>query len=75
MSRIDTSSSPEVAFPAIHKLAFTPIYNFTERSTFYITIQRGAVRGTEGCDPGNEPINNKTFWTFETLHTITKADA
>ena len=65
MNRVDASSSPEVAFAAMHKLAFTQIYNFTERSTFYITIQRRAERGTEGCDPGNEPINNKTF---ETLH-------
>ena len=57
--RIDTSSSPEVALSS-YILAFTPSYNFTERSKFYIAIQRGVVRSTEGCGAGNEPVTNKT---------------
>ena len=65
--RIDTSSSPEVALSS-YILAFTPSYNFTERSKFYIAIQRGVVRSTEGCGAGNEPVTNKTLWTFEILN-------
>ena len=65
--RIDASSSSEVHYDQLNKVGFSPIYNFTEREKFYINLQRGVVRSTEGCGAGNEPITNKTFWTFETL--------
>ena len=65
--RIDASSSPEVNFDQSRGISIVPSYYFMEKSQFYINFNRGVVRGIEGCGPGNAPMIEKTFWTFETL--------
>ena len=65
--RIDTSSSQEVRFEDSNELSIMPNYIFEEKSMFYITFGRGVVRGLEGCQPGNEPLEDKKFWTFEVM--------
>ena len=45
-----------------------PNFRFPEKRKYYITIDRGVVRGLEGCGPGNKPISDdKSFWNFETI--------
>ena len=67
--RIDASLSPEVTFNASRDVKIMPIANhlFTEKTHYYITIERGAVRGLGGCGPSNEPVVNNNTWTFEVL--------
>ena len=65
--RIDASLSPEVDFDRPSQLLISPNFLFTEKGNFYINLQRGVVRGTEGCGPTNEPVTSRTFWTFEVL--------
>ena len=67
--RIDASLSPEVTFNASRDVKIMPIPNhlFTEKNQYYITIERGAVRGLGGCGPSNEPVMNNNTWTFEVL--------
>ena len=63
---IDTSSSAEVSFEQPNKLLIIPNYSFEEKQEFYITFEHGVVKGFEGCEPGNEPVQEKKFWTFTT---------
>lgn len=65
--RIDTSMSQEVTFRNSNEILITPKYLFAEKQTFFIKFERGIVQNPVGCKPGNEPVNNKTFWTFETM--------
>ena len=67
--RIDASLSPEVIFNASRNVKIMPIANhlFMEKNLYYITIERGAVRGLEGCGPSNEPLVNSSIWVFEVL--------
>ena len=65
--RIDASLSQEVTFQNTNEIMITPSYLFEEKQTFYINFERGIVQNPRGCEPGNEPVENKTFWTFETL--------
>ena len=64
--KIDTSSSSEVTFIRPNEISITPRYFFAEETNYYINFERGVVRGTTGCKPGNEPLTDKNFWTFET---------
>ncbi|XP_065903949.1 uncharacterized protein [Dysidea avara] len=65
--KIDASFSLEVAFNHSTLVSIMPRYKFRERSSFYITFERGIVKGLRGCGPLNEQVTNKTFWTFRTL--------
>ena len=65
--QIDTSQSSEVSFLQSNEIFINPDYTFAEKQTFYIQLSSGAVQGVEGCGTGNEPIDNKTFWVFETM--------
>ena len=65
--RIDVALSPEVDFDKPRQLVVSPNFLFAEKGKFYINLQRGVVRGTEGCGPPNEPVTSRTFWTFEVL--------
>ena len=65
--RIDASLSQEVNFDTPNKLVVAPNHSFAEKGKFYINLQRGVVRGIEGCGPPNEPEISRTFWTFEVL--------
>ena len=65
--RIDASLSSEVTLNHSEILLIAPHYRFSQMQSFYINFERGVVQGLQGCGPLNEPINNKTFWTFETL--------
>ena len=64
--KIDTSSSSEVTFIQPNEISITPRYVFQEETNFYINFERGVVHGIRGCKPGNEPLKDKDFWTFET---------
>ena len=64
--KIDTSSSSEVTFIQPNEISITPRYVFREETNFYINFERGVVRGVHGCKPGNEPLKDKDYWTFET---------
>ena len=64
---IDVSQSPEVTFEQPNTISITPSYTFDDQTKFYITFTRGVVQGIEQCRPGNEPISDKNFWTFETV--------
>ena len=64
--QIDASLSPEITFNDNYIL-IAPDYRFPEKATYYIIFDRGVVNGLEGCGPGNEPISNTSFWTFETM--------
>ena len=64
--RIDVSLSDEVSFELSNKMLITPSYSFEEKRKFYINLERGVVQGLQECGPGNEPIKDKHFWTFET---------
>ena len=65
--KIDVSLSQEVVFNNSTEITILPNYLFMERSSYYLTFDRGIVQGTEGCGPVNEPVGNKTFWSFEAL--------
>ena len=64
---IDVSQSPEVTFEQPNAISITPNYTFADQTKFYIIFARGIVQGLEQCRPGNEPISDKNFWTFETI--------
>jgi len=64
--RIDTSSSPEVTFTQPNQISIAPRYSFAEKTIYYVNFERGIVQGILGCKPGNEPVKDKEFWTFET---------
>ena len=64
--QIDASLSPEIIFNN-NSITISPAFRFPEKLFYYITFDRGIVRGLEECGPGNEPITNQTFWTFETM--------
>ena len=66
--RIDTSSSSEVVFANGSMIVLTPYHIFEQNREFYINFDRGAVNGVEGCGPGNEPVTDRQFWTFNTLN-------
>ena len=63
---IDGSFSPEISFNN-SEVFISPAFRFPEKAYYFITLDRGIVRGLEGCGPGNEPITDKSFWTFETM--------
>ena len=64
---IDASNSSTVLFEHTNILSFTPTFVFEEKMRFYITFERGVVQGTEQCGPGNEPLMDKHFWTFQVM--------
>ena len=64
--QIDASLSPEIFFNN-NSISINPDYQFLEKATYYIILDRGVVESVEGCAPGNEPLTDKTFWTFETM--------
>ena len=65
--KIDVSISQEVVFNSSTEITILPNYLFMERNSYYLNFDRGIVQGTEGCGPVNEPVVNKTFWSFEVL--------
>ena len=65
--QIDTSQSSEVSFLQLNEIAINPNYTFAEKQTFYIQLSSGAVQGVEGCGAGNELLDDKTYWAFETM--------
>ena len=68
--KIDASESQEVVFgPAANEIAIRPNFTFAEQIHFFITLDIGVVNGLDYCGPGNEPITDKNFWTFETRDT------
>ena len=67
--KIDTSSSSEVNFES-DELIISPNFALPEKQFFYITFEGGVVNSLEGCEPGNNPITEKTFWEFETPETV-----
>lgn len=64
---IDASQSQEVTFEHSNRLSITPRFSFAEKTRYYITFDRHVVQGLEHCRPGNEPVLNKSFWSFETM--------
>ena len=64
---IDASQSQEVTFEQPNEISITPGFFFTEKTKFYITLEREVVQGLEQCRPGNAPVSDKNFWTFETM--------
>ena len=64
---IDVSLSQEVVFNSSTEITILPNYIFTERSTYYLSFDRGIVQGIEGCGPVNDPVVNKTLWSFEVM--------
>ena len=64
--QIDASFSPEISFEN-NTIFISPSFRFQEKSFFFITLDRGIINGLEGCGPGNEPITDQSFWTFETM--------
>ena len=68
--RIDTSSFSEVVFANGSMIVLMPDHVFELNREFYITFDRGAVIGVEGCRLGNEPVTRRQFWTFKT-HNVT----
>ena len=64
---IDASSSQEVRFEDSNELSITPSYIFDEKRMFYVNFGRGVVQGLARCQPGNEPLEDKEFWTFEVM--------
>ena len=65
--QINASSEVEIALENSTKIILTPNYKFEEVTKYYITFDRGVVAGFEGCEPGNEPLTDRNFWTFTTL--------
>ena len=65
--KIDVSLSREVVFNSSTEITISPNYVFTERNNYYLSFDRGIVQGTEGCGPVNDPVVNKTLWSFEVL--------
>ena len=65
--QIDASLSLEVNFNR-KNLTILPNYVFTEGNIYYINFDEGIVESIKGCHLVNQPINNKTFWTFEVLN-------
>ena len=65
--KIDVSLSSEVVFNSSIKIIILPNYVFTERNNYYLSFDRGIVQGIEGCGPVNDPVVNKTLWSFEVL--------
>ena len=64
--KIDASLSPEISFMN-ESISITPNYRFLEKTSYYITLDRGVVNSLEGCKPGNKEITDKNFWIFETM--------
>ena len=65
--RINSAVSVEVSFELANQISFTPNFTFDEEQGFYINFDGGIVLGLEGCMPENDPIDSRTFWTFQTL--------
>ena len=65
--KIDVSLSQEVVFNSSTEIIILPNYIFTERNSYYLSFDRGIVQGIEGCGPVNDPVVNKTLWSFEVL--------
>lgn len=64
---IDSSESQELVFGRSDGISISPRHVFIEKKRFYINLERSVVQGLEGCGPGNEPVEDKYFWTFETM--------
>ena len=62
--QIDTSTSSEITFND-NTIFITPDFQFLENMMFYITLDADVVIGMEGCNQGNEPVTDSSFWTFE----------
>ena len=65
--RIDSSQSQEVVFEGSDGISISPSHAFEEKKRFYINLEGSVVQGLEGCGPRNEPVEDKNFWTFETM--------
>jgi len=65
--KIDASLSREVTFNSSKEIKISPNYLFIERNIYYIIFDRDVVQGVKGCGPVNEPVMNKTFWSFEVI--------
>ena len=65
--KIDISLSQEVVFNISTEITILPNYVFTERNTYYLRFDRGIVQGIQGCGPVNDPVINKTLWSFEVM--------
>ena len=65
--KIDISLSQEVIFNNSTEITISPNYTFMERNTYYLSFDRGIVQGIEGCGPVNDPVVNKTLWSFEVM--------
>ena len=63
---INASSETEMVFENSTEIILRPNYWFEEVTQYYITFDRGVVVGFEGCEPGNEPLADREFWTFTT---------
>lgn len=64
---VDTSISTDVIFPRSSRsltLTFTTAFLFSEKSTYYITIDRGIVSGTDACGPESVGVSDPFFWRF-----------
>ena len=64
MYRIDASSSSEVTFDDSMTLTVKPNSTFIQGTSYYLGFERGVVWRYAECT-GNEPVFNKTYWTFE----------
>ena len=64
---IDVSLSRELVYEESNKISIIPSYSFAEKDTFYISFERGIVQEIEECGFGNEPLQNRDFWTFTTI--------
>ena len=65
--KIDVSLSREVVFNSSTEITISPNYVFTERNSYYLSFDRGIVQSIEGCGPVNDPVVNKTLWSFEVM--------
>ena len=63
--QIDTSTSSEITF-LDNTIFITPDFQFLEDMMYYITLDANVVIATGGCNQGNGPITDTSFWTFET---------
>ena len=60
--KIDASTSPELIFKDSNEILISPSYLFTKQKDLYMKFDRGVVKGLDGCQPDNEPIQDKEFW-------------
>ena len=70
---INTATNPDVSFPnssAYAVMSFQIRYIFTEKSTYFLTIDNGIAIGLEACGPESVGINDPFWWRI-TIKDIT----